>query len=92
MNCRLVKAGQLWTCLTCGVTAPDTQDAPPTRECRVGSRTPGLGDMVAAGLAAVGVTKERVSAALGRPCNCPQRQQQLNEIGKKYLGIGVDNP
>ena len=48
---------------------------------------PGLGDMVAAGLAAVGITKERVSAVLGRDCGCPKRQQALNEFGKR-LGIG----
>jgi hypothetical protein len=49
--------------------------------------SPGLGDMVAAGLSAVGITKERVSKMLGRPCNCPQRQAALNELGRK-LGIG----
>jgi len=48
---------------------------------------PGLGDMVAAGLSAIGVTKERVSAAIGRLCNCPQRQQALNKLGRK-IGIG----
>ena len=48
---------------------------------------PGLGDMVAAGLAAVGITKERVSAAIGRPCNCGARQEALNAIGRR-LGIG----
>jgi len=47
----------------------------------------GLGDMVAAGLAAVGITKERVSKALGRPCGCGQRQEALNKLGKR-LGIG----
>ena len=48
---------------------------------------PGLGDMVAAGLSAVGITKERVSKALGRPCGCAKRQQKLNELGRKF-GIG----
>ena len=47
----------------------------------------GLGDMVAAGLSAVGVTKERVSKLLGKPCNCEQRRQALNALGRK-LGIG----
>lgn len=45
---------------------------------------PGLGDMVAAGLAAVGVTKERVSELLGRPCNCPKRQAALNRLGAAF--------
>ena len=48
---------------------------------------PGLGDMVAAGLASVGITKARVSAVLGRDCGCAKRQQALNELGKR-LGIG----
>lgn len=47
----------------------------------------GLGDMVAAGLATVGITKELVSKALGRDCGCAKRQAALNEFGKR-LGIG----
>lgn len=47
----------------------------------------GLGDMVAAGLSAAGITKERVSRALGRPCNCSARQEALNALGRR-LGIG----
>lgn len=52
---------------------------------------PGLGDMVAAWLSAVGITKERVSAIVG-DCGCPERQQKLNELGHKYLGIGSPTP
>lgn len=53
------------------------------RSCR-----PGLGDRVASTLEAVGITKERVAAALGvEDCGCKQRQQWLNEVGYK-LGIG----
>ena len=49
---------------------------------------PGLGDMVAAGLSAIGITKERVSKALGvKDCGCKKRQQQLNDLSRK-LGIG----
>ena len=47
----------------------------------------GLGDMVASGLSAVGITKERVSRVIGRPCGCGQRQQALNALGRR-LGIG----
>jgi len=51
----------------------------------------GLGDMVAAGLDAVGITKERVQAvasAVGvKDCGCKKRQDKLNELGRK-LGIG----
>lgn len=48
---------------------------------------PGLGDMVAAGLSMVGVTKEAVSRAIGRPCRCSERQAALNAAGAKYLGF-----
>lgn len=48
---------------------------------------PGLGDMMATGLSAVGITKERVSKILGRDCGCPQRQEALNALGRR-LGIG----
>jgi hypothetical protein len=48
---------------------------------------PGLGDMVAAGLEAVGITKERVSAAVGSDCGCAKRQEALNAIGRR-IGIG----
>lgn len=48
---------------------------------------PGLGDMVAAGLSAMGITKERVSKAVGGDCGCSKRQEKLNDLGRK-LGIG----
>lgn len=48
---------------------------------------PGLGDMVSTGLAAVGITPERVSKVLGRPCGCKERAAKLNELGRR-IGIG----
>lgn len=45
----------------------------------------GLGDHVADGLAAVGITKERVSKVLGRDCGCKKRQELLNKIGQKVV-------
>lgn len=48
---------------------------------------PGLGDMIKAGLSAIGITEKRVSAAIGRPCGCSQRAEALNELGRK-IGIG----
>jgi hypothetical protein len=52
---------------------------------------PGLGDMVAAGLSAVGITKERaqaVATAVGvKDCGCKKRQERLNQLGRR-LGIG----
>jgi hypothetical protein len=50
-------------------------------------RKTGLGDMVASALSAVGITKERVSAAIGKPCGCAKRQEALNALGRK-IGIG----
>lgn len=54
-------------------------------------KRPGLGDMVAAGLASIGITKERVQAvasAVGiKDCGCNKRQQALNDFGRQ-LGIG----
>lgn len=51
----------------------------------------GLGDMVAAGLEAVGITKERVQAVASKvgvkDCGCRQRQDALNRIGRQF-GIG----
>lgn len=47
----------------------------------------GLGDLVASGLSAIGITPERVSAVTGRPCGCKERARKLNELGRK-LGIG----
>jgi hypothetical protein len=51
---------------------------------------PGLGDMVAAGLSAVGITKERaqaVASAVGvKDCGCRKRQAALNRLGEK-LGL-----
>lgn len=51
-------------------------------------KTPlGLGDMVASGLSAVGITKERVGKLVGGDCGCPKRQEALNALGRR-LGIG----
>lgn len=47
----------------------------------------GLGDMVKAGLSAIGITEERVSKAIGRPCGCSRRAEALNELGRR-IGIG----
>lgn len=55
-----------------------------------GSWRPGLGDHLHAGLGAVGITPERVAAALGvEDCGCEQRRQWLNEAG---YAIGIGSP
>ena len=57
---------------------------------RAASNASGLGDMVASGLAAVGITKERaqaVASAVGvKDCGCAKRQAALNKLGEK-LGL-----
>jgi hypothetical protein len=66
-------------CVRCGV---ERKPPYPRRNCH-----PGLGDMVAAGLSAVGITKKRVSNLVGGDCGCAERQEALNEFGRR-LGIG----
>lgn len=41
-----------------------------------------LGDAAAAILTSIGVTKERMKAAIGRECGCASRQAKLNEVGR----------
>lgn len=51
---------------------------------------PGLGDMIAAGLASIGITKELAQAVAGRvgikDCGCGKRQAAANRLGT-YLGL-----
>lgn len=53
----------------------------------------GLGDIVADGFAAFGITKERAQAVASvvgiSDCGCEKRQELLNDLGRK-IGIGVD--
>lgn len=74
--------------LRCRVCGQSVSSANVRRNCRP-ALTPssGLGDYVAAGLAAVGITKERVAAVIGSPCRCGERQAALNAAGAKYLGL-----
>jgi len=53
-----------------------------------------LGDMIQEALSFVGITQERVSKWLGRPCNCQERVQKLNLISiwaKRVLSGKTDN-
>jgi hypothetical protein len=43
--------------------------------------------MMKGALSAIGITEERVSKAIGRPCGCGKRAEALNKLGHK-LGIG----
>ena len=55
---------------------------------------PMLGDRLAHALALVGVTKQRVSKAVGGDCGCQQRQTGLNRLGgvvAKSIETVLDN-
>jgi hypothetical protein len=90
MKCQLVpvnhKYGRCTVCQRLARHASGDDD----RECPGEPPPPmGLGDMVKAGLNAVGITQERVAAITGDCGGCQQRQQVLNDLGAK-IGIGVD--
>ncbi|TXH51482.1 MAG: hypothetical protein E6Q97_18285 [Desulfurellales bacterium] len=40
----------------------------------------GLGDTIAKGLRAVGITKKAVQQVTGKPCGCSKRQAALNKV------------
>lgn len=52
---------------------------------KIASAQPKLGDRLAGVLAAVGITNERVSKAIGRDCGCKKRQELLNKIGQRVV-------
>lgn len=80
-------------CRVCGVTTTRKWADPPKSVCRPPSTEPpvrpkrpvigksGLGDRVAAGLAAIGLTEERVASWLGS-CGCKKRRERLNRLGR----------
>ena len=74
MPCVVAQNGDQWT-------------IDPSHPAYPHERRMGLGDLVAAGLSAVGITKERVSKLAGRDCGCKKRQESLNKLGRR-LGIG----
>lgn len=55
----------------------------------------GLGDLVAAAFASVGITKDRARAVAElagfQDCGCAKRQERLNELGYR-VGIGTPPP
>lgn len=90
--CQFEKHPSGWACAVCGRVLNTTLEKPPMALCR-GPR--GLGDMVANGLAKVGITKARAQAvanAVGvKDCGCSKRQAKLNVIGREWLGVGIDD-
>jgi hypothetical protein len=87
IDCVFNTSGECVKCTQCGFVICNVK-LPVRRRCDVeGDTKPGLGDMVAAGLSAIGITKERVSALAGGDCGCSERQEKLNGLGRK-IGIG----
>jgi hypothetical protein len=71
--------------LCCRVCGARVSAAHVRRNC--GTPGPGLGDLAAGALAAVGITKDRFEAIVGGPCGCDERAAWLNEAGAKWLGL-----
>lgn len=84
--CRFDATDGHWQCLKCGRTATIRSGKPPVAQCN-DKPTPGLGDIVAACLSALGLTKERVSRWLGYDCGCAKRQARWNELGWHFVAI-----
>ena len=75
---------QTMECPACGYVAsklPTLRECQPTPKGGDAWRPVMLGDLVERGLSAVGITKERVERAAGRPCGCGGRQTSLNQWG-----------
>lgn len=47
----------------------------------------GLGDTVGDALKKMGITDERVSKFLGRPCKCPAYRDKLNRLGRWAVSV-----
>ena len=47
---------------------------------------PLLGDAISSALSAVGITEDRVSKWLGRPCGCGARKEKINSLHRWFLG------
>ena len=75
-----------WHCSVCGSISRKrpNRDKPPRRNCYTSApgdhKIPLLGDAVKSALGVVGVTEERVTDWLGRPCGCPERREKLNRL------------
>ena len=80
-----------WKCPACGICAR----VPAAAErivcvcdyVQIGGVTPGLGDLVAAGLHRCGITRYRYQLlkkklGLHPSCRCPERQEWLNWLGR----------
>jgi len=92
---RIKKLNGVWLCAKCGSPCPD-QEAPHRGVCVCERTAPGLGDLVEAGLTAVGITKERVQRvanAVGiKDCGCAKRKAALNRLSDRLLGRDSQPP
>lgn len=77
-------ADGIYCCTRCGEPSPD-QTKPHLGKCgcfpKPARKLFALGDAVEGTLAAVGITPERVSRVIGKPCGCKTRKRRLNEWG-----------
>jgi hypothetical protein len=74
-------------CSVCGWGKGQGRQRSFTRNCRSHKKEKnvqclGLGDRVSQALSLVGITEERVSEWLGRPCGCSERREKLNQLGQ----------
>ena len=54
--------------------------------------TPLLGDAISSALSAVGITEERVSKWLGKPCGCGARKEKINNLHRWFAGDKTTPP
>lgn len=79
MKCQFSRDGQRFTCRRCGRVVETTADRV-VAKCRV----PGLGDRLAFLLQLVGITPARITKIQGKPCNCKERQETVNNWGWRW--------
>lgn len=88
ITCNLTReaADQWWTCNKCGRLVSPRFSVPPELPCNTTGVNNGLspkkllGDHIEEALTSVGITSDRVSKFLGRPCGCKERKEKLNRL------------
>lgn len=75
------------SCPYCGAKAKKPDKGFVLHGCKKRPAKKGLGDILAGGLSAIGITEERVSKLVGGDCGCSKRKEFLNTLGRR-LGIG----
>lgn len=85
----------LWGCFSCDWTHETETDEPIIHQCG-SNKVTRLGDRIASGLEAIGITKEawaEFTTGSPVPCGgCSKRQKWLNELDEKFgLGENVES-